>query len=147
MEDVKKYICTLHVFTCSEKAFYLQILLDPFEKEFNLPLLFVKFCDLGYCKTEVVSNKLINFLKQSLKNIWITTVHCFGKRGFCHCFHAEMIKTFVVGKQSSFNFTQRILTGNLSKQQSQKLFPCGKMFTVSVTSGFFYVFFQNDIGG
>ena len=61
--------------------------------------------------------------KQCFEYFRIAAVHRFGKRGFCHCFHSEMIKSFVVGKQSSFNFTQRILAGNLSKQQSQKLFP------------------------
>ena len=33
------------VFACAEKAFYLHILFDPFEKEFDLPSLFVNFCD------------------------------------------------------------------------------------------------------
>ena len=62
------------------------------------------------------------------------------------CYITAMIKTFVVGKQSSFNFTQRTLTGNLSKQQSQKLFPCSKIFTVSVTTGFFTFFFKTISG-
>ena len=58
----------------------------------------------------------------------------FRKHGFCHGFHAEVIKPFVVGKQSVFNFTQRIFAGNLSKEQSQKQFPCGKMLAISVSA-------------
>ena len=75
-----------------------------------------------------------NFLKQSLENFRITTVHRFRKRGFCDSFHAEMVKTFMVSKQSCFNFSQRILAGNLCKKQSQKLFPSCKMFAVSVAT-------------
>ena len=37
-------------------------------------------------------------------------------------------------KQNVFNFTQRIFAGNLSKEQSQKLFPCGEMFAISVSA-------------
>ena len=33
------------VFACAEKAFDFQILLDSFEKEFDLPSLLVNFCD------------------------------------------------------------------------------------------------------
>ena len=33
-----------------------------------------------------------------------------------------------------FNFPQRILAGNLSKEQSQKLFPCGEMLAISVSA-------------
>ena len=36
---------------------------------------------------------------------------------------------------------------NLSKEQSQKLFPCGEMLAISVSAWLFYDFFQNDIGG
>ena len=62
------------------------------------------------------------FFKQRLENFRITAVHRFGKREFCHGFHAGVIKTFVLGKQRVFNFMQRILAGNLSKEQGQKLF-------------------------
>ena len=33
------------VFACAGNAFYLQILFEPFEKEFDLPSLLVNFCD------------------------------------------------------------------------------------------------------
>jgi len=33
------------VFTCAGKTFDFQILPDPFEKEFDLPSLFVNFCN------------------------------------------------------------------------------------------------------
>ena len=62
-------------------------------------------------------DQIKDFFKQRIENYRITTVHCFRKRGFCHGFHANVIKPFVVGKQRVFNFTQRILAVNLSKQQ------------------------------
>jgi len=82
----------------------------------------------------ICHNAIKEFFKQCFEYFRITAVHCFGKRGFFHGFHTEVIKTFVVGKQSVFNFTQRILAGNLSKEQSQKLFPCGEMLAISVSA-------------
>ena len=87
-----------------------------------------------------------NFFKQCFENFRITAVHRFGKRGFCHGFHAEVIKAFMVGKQSVFNFPQRILAGNLSKEQGQKLFPSCKMLAISVSAGLFYDFFKTISG-
>ena len=58
----------------------------------------------------------------------------------------KVVKPFVVGKQSVFNFSQRILAGNLSKQQSQKLFPCGEMLAISVSAWLFYDFFKTISG-
>ena len=87
-----------------------------------------------------------NFFKQCFEYFRIAAVHRFGKRGFCHGFHAEVIKPFVVGKQSVFNFTQRIFPGDLSKEQGQKLFPSCKMLAISVSSGLFYDFFKTISG-
>ena len=41
-----------------------------------------------------------------------------------------------------FDFTQGILTGNLSKQQGENLFPSCEMLAISVSSGLFYDFFK-----
>ena len=46
----------------------------------------------------------------------------------------DELKSFATGKQSVFKSPQRILTGNLSKQQSKKLFPRGKMLAISVSA-------------
>ena len=46
----------------------------------------------------------------------------------------DELKPFATGKQSVFKFPQRILTGNLSKQQNKKLFPRGKMLAISVSA-------------
>ena len=53
---------------------------------------------------------------------------------------------FVVGKQSVFNFTQRIFPGDLSKEQGQKLFPCGEMLAISVSAWLFNDFFKTISG-
>ena len=81
---------------------------DRIQRIFELEFMFWRVCH----------NVIKEFFKQCFEYFRITAVHCFGKRGFCHSFHAGVIKAFVVGKQSVFNFTQRIFAGNLSKVQS-----------------------------
>ena len=50
------------------------------------------------------------------------------------------------GSRLPFNFTQRIFAGNLSKEQSQELFPCGEMLAISVSAWLFYDFFKTISG-
>ena len=96
--------------------------------------LFQRIFELEFMFRSDCHDPIKNFFKQCFEYFRITAVHCFRKRGFCHGFHAKAIKPFVVGKQSVFNFPQRILAGNLSKEQSQKLFPCGEMLAISVSA-------------
>ena len=109
---------------------------DSIQRIFELEFMFRSDCH----------DTIKNFFKQCFEYFRITAVHCFRKRGFCHGFHAKVIKPFVVGKQSVFNFTQRIFAGNLSKEQSQKLFLCGKMLAISVSAWPFHDFFKTISG-
>ena len=84
--------------------------------------------DLPECH-ETAGKPLSEMTLEELRQLFLII-----KRGFCHGFHAKVIKPFVVGTQSVFNFPQRILAGNLSKEQSQKLFPCGEMLAISVSA-------------
>ena len=78
---------------------------DSIQRIFELEFMFRSDC----------YDPIKNFFKQSLENFRITAVHRFGKCGFCHGFHAGGIKTFVVGKQSVFNFHAK----NLSRKFEQ----------------------------
>jgi len=44
------------VFACAEKVLDAQVLLDPFEKEFDLPAVFVQGCDGGGSQTQVADS-------------------------------------------------------------------------------------------
>ncbi len=90
----------------------VKIQIDRWVKIKNCQRIFeLEFMFWSYCHDPIK-----NFFKQCFEYFRIAAVHRFGKRGFRHSFHTEVIKTFVVGKQSVFNFSQRILTGYLSKQ-------------------------------
>ena len=102
--------------------------------------------ELEFMFRSVCHNAIKEFFKQCFEYFRITAVHRFGKCGFCHGFHAKVIKPFVVGKQSVFNFTQRIFPGDLSKEQGQKLFSSCKMLAIPVSAGLIYDFFKTISG-
>ncbi len=66
--------------------------------------LFQRIFELEFMFWSVCHNAIKEFFKQCFEYFRITAVHCFRKCGFCHGFHAKVIKPFVVGKQSVFKF-------------------------------------------
>ena len=65
------------VFTCPVERFDAQMLLDPFEEQFNLPTGSVKFCDDQGWKREVIGEKhqrlmaLLVPVPDTAKNGWV----------------------------------------------------------------------------
>ena len=94
-----------------------------------------------HCTYRLISTKNNRRNTMSVNLYYTQRIHWF-----CHGFHAEVIKPFVVGKQSVFKFPQRIFSGNLSKEQSQKLFPGGEMLAIPVFAWLFYDFSKTISG-
>ena len=55
------------IFRGAEKAFDLEILLDPFEKQLDLPSLLVNFRDGGCRQSEVIGDETICFRRLPVK--------------------------------------------------------------------------------
>ena len=86
-----------------------------------------------------------NLLEQFPEHLRIPSVHGIGERRFRHRGHSEVIQPIMIRHQSTFNFTQRILSGDLRIKTGQELLPCRKCLAIMVPGQFFYGFF-NDIG-
>ena len=87
-----------------------------------------------------------NLLEQFPEHLRITPVHGIGERRYRHCGHSEVIQPIMIRHQSTFNFTQRILSGDLSIKTGQELLPCRKRLAIMVPGQVFYGFFKTISG-
>ena len=62
-------LCHDRIFRGAEKAFDLEILLDPFEKQLDLPSLLVNFRDGGCRQSEVIGDETICFRRLPVKKL------------------------------------------------------------------------------
>ena len=89
----------------------------------------VKFESVPRCTSDGAFKDL---LEKRFENLRQTPVHGIGERRFRHGFHAEVVKTALVGHQPAGDLAQGVFAGDLGVKAGQKLPPCGKMLAVTV---------------
>ena len=87
-----------------------------------------------------------NLLEQFPEHLRIPSVHGIGERRFRHCGHSEVVKPIMIRHQSTFNFTQRILSGDLRIKTGQELLPCRKFLAVTIPGHVFHGIFKTISG-
>ena len=93
-----------------------------------------------------LSTSAQEFFEQCFKHRWVASIHGIRQCRFGDRLHAEMVKTRFVRQKPITDFTQGILSCNLSIETSKKLSPGTEMLAVPVSTARINGFFKTMSG-
>ena len=141
--DCRENLDSNRIFCYTPERLYMQMLLDPFKKQFHLPSVFIKqgnmFCaDFKFFGNSFFLCDRYHLVCKFLKNLAVPVCICLGKIASCYHGFAEpkMVRLRRMCSNYADKLSKAITAGQLAIHHDQQLVPAAKRLDVFVSPVF-----------